>query len=533
MHSSQDLGYYLNVLKRRYLYLLVPFILVLGSSVMVALFLPPVYRSSAKILIESQKIPTDLVRSTVLSLADERIQIIEQRVMTRDNLLKIANKFNVFGGKAEELSSSEMVEKMREQIAIARVPLAFRNRNRRGGATIAFTVSFEHRNPVMTVKVTNEIVTLILNEDVRARTSRASDTTKFLKREADRLEKQLAAIEAQVTEFKQNNKNSLPESLEFRLTTLQRLQGNLKDIDRELLTIDESKKLLELQFSALVNGTDVTGASTGNSSLKQLETLKSELLRKSALYAESHPEIKQLKRQVSALEENVKIKAEEAAKTVANEDKAGEKVDPKMPPIMAIKISSLNSRSAQLNAQREKLMKDILNIKQTIARTPEVERGLTSLTRRYENKQKSFRELLNKQQQALLGEKLEENKQAEHFEILEQPVIPQQPIKPDRKKFIGIGFLLAMAAGGGGILLIEMFNKSIRSGADLIESLNRHPLVSIPYIKTRSEMRRSRRRLVVIFIIATILSIVGLMAVHFFYMNLDILFLKVIARLQE
>ena len=65
---------------------------------MLALAWPPTYRSTGTILIEQQEIPTDLVRSTVTSYADERVQIISQRVMTTQNLLEIIRRYELYQG---------------------------------------------------------------------------------------------------------------------------------------------------------------------------------------------------------------------------------------------------------------------------------------------------------------------------------------------------------------------------------------------------------------------------------------------------
>src|SRR4051794_13075992 len=91
-----DPWHYVAVLKRRKLLLALPFIFVLTAGFIVTMMLPPIFRSEAKILVESQQIPTDLVRPTVTAGAKERIQIIEQRVMTRENLLAIVEKFQLF-----------------------------------------------------------------------------------------------------------------------------------------------------------------------------------------------------------------------------------------------------------------------------------------------------------------------------------------------------------------------------------------------------------------------------------------------------
>src|SRR6201747_2841351 len=88
--------YYLGALRRRWGYFVVPFavVLILGS---VATYLwPPTYFSEGKILVQSQQIPMELVRPTVTSAAQERIQVIEQRTMTRDNLVAIVDKFKLF-----------------------------------------------------------------------------------------------------------------------------------------------------------------------------------------------------------------------------------------------------------------------------------------------------------------------------------------------------------------------------------------------------------------------------------------------------
>jgi polysaccharide biosynthesis transport protein len=81
----QTLEDYLAILKRRKWQLILPIVLLAPIAVIVALTLPPIYRSTATILIEQQEIPPDLIRTTVTSFADQRIQVIKQRVMTTKN----------------------------------------------------------------------------------------------------------------------------------------------------------------------------------------------------------------------------------------------------------------------------------------------------------------------------------------------------------------------------------------------------------------------------------------------------------------
>src|ERR1700751_2687509 len=91
--------FYFELARRRWLHFLIPFLLIAPAGLALAKLWPAVYVSEGRILVESQQIPADLVRPTVTTAAQERIQVIEQRTMTRDNLLAIADKFDLFPEK--------------------------------------------------------------------------------------------------------------------------------------------------------------------------------------------------------------------------------------------------------------------------------------------------------------------------------------------------------------------------------------------------------------------------------------------------
>src|SRR5260370_9993883 len=111
-------SYYWQLIKRRALYFVVPFSLVLPVGLAVAVLLPATYLSEGKILVQSQQIPTELVRPTVTSAAQERIQVIEQRTMTRENLLAIIDKFKLFPDRRTLMSPTQLVALMKKSIKI-------------------------------------------------------------------------------------------------------------------------------------------------------------------------------------------------------------------------------------------------------------------------------------------------------------------------------------------------------------------------------------------------------------------------------
>src|SRR5712675_1251840 len=159
-------AFYWALFKRRWAYFFIPFVVIASAGAGVALLWPATYSSEGKILVQAQQIPTELVRPTVTSAAQERIQVIEQRTMTRENLLAMIDKFQLFPEKRALMSASQLVELMRRNTKIEPLaqPLAFSQvRSRGDNPTIVFTVGFEYSDPQTASRVANELVTRILS----------------------------------------------------------------------------------------------------------------------------------------------------------------------------------------------------------------------------------------------------------------------------------------------------------------------------------------------------------------------------------
>jgi len=249
-------GFYWELVKRRWILFIIPVVPILVVGLAIAALWPATYLSEGKILVQSQLIPTELVRPTVTNAAQERIQVIEQRVMTRENLLAIADKFQLFPTQRSLMSPTQLVDAVKKNVKIEPFedPLAFK-RVRSENPTIIFTVGFEYGNPQAATQVANELVTRILSEDLRDRTSRATDTTQFLTKEVQRLQAENSAIEAKVAQAKVSQTSS--------------------------------------------------ANATADGPAAQLAQLRADYAQKGAFYSDRHPIMQALKRQIAALQKVV------------------------------------------------------------------------------------------------------------------------------------------------------------------------------------------------------------------------------------
>jgi uncharacterized protein involved in exopolysaccharide biosynthesis len=245
-----DVGYYLDVLRRRIFYFLIPFGLISILGLFLAALQKPNYLSEGRILIESQRIAPDLVRPTSTATASERIQLIQQRILTRDILLATARKFRLFEGR------SDVADLMRKSLLVK--PVEAEGPLRQGMSTIAFVVGFEHENPELAMRVANEFVTQIVDEDTRSRNSRASEAVKILSAEAKDDQNRLESTQTQILEVARRPRDSIPEAPE-----------------RE------------------------------KSQLQALATLKAELIQKASIYSDAHPAVTALKKRIAAMEKSL------------------------------------------------------------------------------------------------------------------------------------------------------------------------------------------------------------------------------------
>jgi uncharacterized protein involved in exopolysaccharide biosynthesis len=422
-------AYYLGLLKRRWPFFLVPFLSVLLIGAAVTYLWPTTYFSEGKILVQSQQIPTELVRPTVTSAAQERIQVIEQRTMTRDNLLAIADKFKLYPERRTLMSPTELVELMKKSIKIEPVvqALAF-TRGTSQNPTVIFTVGFEYSDPQNAARVANELVTRILDLDLRDRTSRATDTTKFLAREVQRLQSESSVIDAKLAQAK-------------------------------------------------LSPTRTSSRNTADQTASQLAQLRAQLAEKSAIYSDRNFQIQALKRQIQALEKIVP----QSATAAEDGNRTGATVQ--NPDVDALETQQ-KSIQANLEAATQKLAA------------------------------------------ARLGETLERDQQSEKLEVIDQPTQPQEPIRPNRPKIAAIVAVLALMLGGGLALGAELLDRAIRRSSDLYSVVDSQLVISVPYIYTRSELKRRKNRVWVVLATVLVVLVGGAAVVYWLLPPLDLIIAK-------
>ncbi len=476
----------------------------------VAYVLPPVYESSARILVESQQIPTDLARSTVTASAAERLQLIQQRLMTRENLLSVIERLNLFASRGD-LTTSEKVELLRLNTVIRNINFG---ENRREQNVSAFVITYVADNANVAARVTNEFVALILEQNIQSRSERASETLGFFTQEVERLATQLLALEVELSNFKNANQNALPDSLAFRRQELLSLQERVFEYEQRMILLQEQRKSYE-QARDSGAGATLTGQVLTPAE-RDLQELNRVLVQRKAILSDTHPEIVALKSRIAAIEASI-------TPTVAGA--------PAGNPQIERQIALINTQITLVQGQIDEARSRIKVLDTSVAETPQVEMQLNALQRQYADLQTQYEMATSKQAEAATGEKLEINRQAERFEVIEQAQVPDAPISPNRMLIAAGGFVGSMALGIGMVVLVEMLDRTIRTPGDMQRRIGLKPIVTVPYIRTERE--RKVRLMKFALLVVTVLIVVpgALYAVDQYFMPLETLTNRIIDRL--
>jgi uncharacterized protein involved in exopolysaccharide biosynthesis len=567
MEPAKDVRYYWSLVLARKHYVIWPALAIFLVGATVAMTLPPVYESRTTILIEEQQIPPDFVRTTVTGYADQRIQSLNQQILSRTRLLEIIKQFNLYADMQEKFTQEEIIAKMRDNIKIDLISVDTGGQRKKpgGGMAIAFTIAYRGRSPATVQKVAGTLASFYLQENLKIREQQAKTTTQFLEAELKGIQERIKDLGQQISEFKLTQGEIVPELQQFNRSQVERLEKEIDQINVQIWAAEDRKLYLEGQLATVKpdsgvvdekgaqvlgpysrlqhlhvvlcdlqsryseNHPDIskvkreiaeleklTGASGGGSSLKnqQLTRLKAELAEKQGRYSDRHPEVIQSKKEIAELEKT--LESSQNTKTVAQSEN---------PAYLNLQT---NLQAATNSIQTLKLQKADLEGKLKVYRkrveeSPKVEQHYLALTRDYQNAHAKHQEIMNKILEARIAEGLEESQKAEKFTIIDPASFPEKPVAPNRRVILLAGLILGFGAGLGLVMLTDHLDHTVKSADELAWLTGLPVLGRIALMETAEDVSRKKHRRRLIWSIMGASLLAGIMILHLFIKDLWVL----------
>ncbi|OWJ84028.1 lipopolysaccharide biosynthesis [Haematobacter missouriensis] len=489
------LRYYGSVFLRRLHWFLIPALAIAAVGIIVAMTLPPSYVSSTRFIVEDPQIPSRLAPPTVTTAPLERLQIIEQRLLARSNLIDVARRVNIPG--IAQMSADDiagyMSSRTNTKIITAR------------DAASQMTISFEAPTPQIAAAVVNEYLSAIQRDDVESRTGMAGQTYDFFQQEADRLSTALNDQSAKILQFKADNSDALPEDQPYRQQQLIALQARLDQTGRDISNLTEQRARVVQIFQTTGQIQSVTSQNASPQE-HQLAQMRMQLNQALAVYAPDNPRIRILKSQIAQLEATI----------------AGTAQPDQSDPLKA-QMAEIDGRIATLQGQEEQIRGEITRIQEAIGRATVNSVSLAGLQRDYDSIQSQYTSAQARLFDASTGERIERQARGQRITVIQQPTVPTSPSKPNRLMLAGAGIAAGLGAGLVLVVLLELLNRSPRRPEDIVKRLGIMPIATIPYIHSSREAVVHRSLKVAMVLIILILVPALVWSIHTYYQPLDVL----------
>lgn len=215
--------------------LLVAVVLIGGAvgSVMYALSQPRLYQTAAVVQIAQQTIPDPSSGGPTNAAILTRLQIIEQRLMARDNLVRIIEDLELFSD-TPEMSVNDRVQALRTSARVIQITdpaLAWRP----DVSPTALMIQVDSGDPEEAARVANTFVDNLVAQSRDLRSSQVGDTLAFFVSEEARIGAAITALDNEIAAFKRENAGSLPESLGAQRDQLLSLSDQALEIEQQII----------------------------------------------------------------------------------------------------------------------------------------------------------------------------------------------------------------------------------------------------------------------------------------------------------
>jgi polysaccharide chain length determinant protein (PEP-CTERM system associated) len=486
-YSPEDI---LHAAWRRRWFIVVPFVLISALSVVIAEVLPDRYRSQTLLQVTPQQVPEKYVNPSVTTRLDNRLTSMTQMILSRTQLERIIQEFNLYPKDRQHMIMEDVVEQMRRRD----IPISGKNGGRIEGDS--FTVGFEADNPKTARDVADRLAGLFIRENLEDRSAVAAQTDQFLQSQLEADRRQLKDYELKLEQFRRANPGRMPGEAATTTSALTAAQNQLQAV-QDSINRDRDRQLMLQRMIADANALAAApkptppndGTPQQPSTAKLLDMARAGLRNLEAHLTPEHPDIKNQKRLIRDLEQ--KLAAESLQQPVTASVPA-----PEVQRVadMQAEFDLLDHRIATKQDDEKKILEAISQYRRQLESLPGVESHLTELMRDYTTLQSTYQNLLLKSEDAKMAQNLERRQIGEQFKIVDPAALPQKPYSPDRFKIMLFGSLAALLLGLAVAGLLEYLDKSLRTEEDVVTALALPVLALVPTMITKAERQRIRRK---------------------------------------
>jgi len=452
-----------HILRRRKKTILISFVFLFLPAAAAAIILPSIYTSQ-----------------TTIRVNNRTPESINLQLLSRNHLLNIIARLNLYPELRSRYSSEQIVEKMKRDIHFEVIDKTT------PPASFTFILTYKGTDPPAVNKTLDALTELYIKENRTIETPdnrRHKDAVARLEQETTALKAKIKEIQIKIIVLKKEIAGELPEHIRLNQGTLVRLKQEIKGIDSRILRLKQQKIKLQTQLAS-TSPMSREAQRKIKIAERPLNKLRDKLADLESRLTDSHPDLVKLKQKIQLKEKEV----QEVIRT-AQKDKDNRSYLRLKDRIESTEFELTNLKSAKKAAQKE-----IALSRKKIANAMTTENQLNTFNFELQEATSRYQEA-----SARLSDARNALKTATAQRIAEPQITvidPAHPLdlspQPDRLMMILAGFSLFVLIGSGMAFLKERFDTTVKS-INQLKSISNLPVLSaLPKVTSKSE-RRTRR----------------------------------------
>jgi succinoglycan biosynthesis transport protein ExoP len=538
-----DVEDYVDLARRHVSWIVGPTFAGIVIATVTAFLLPNTYVSTAEMQITPAQISQSIVATTINQQLTERIQQMENEILSRTSLSGLIQdpRLDLYKSERQSKPLEDVIEEMRSKdIKIQIVSLAGDERRRAS----AFTVSFSYADRLKAQQTVQALITKFNDANQTSQRTQQDVVKSFVSDSLAEAKANLDKLDEELTKFRIENQGKLPEQSQLNMAQLAALQGQANGINDALNRLAQNKIQLETHLQTLksqqdlltVFDKDMQAAADSpvasqqvkrqNERLVSLERviqdMESQLNQLHLVYKSNYPDIRDTENRLGVIrkerddlkalqeaEETSQKDAKDAESTaLAAQQKARADASKKATNYAMARSTSelqgqIDATEAQLQSleleranrtkEQQQAEKAITSYQDRLTATSGIEAKYADLVRDERSAAEKYQVLQGKQSLSDQNNELLQRKAGENLDVLDPPSLPLNPAKPNRWLIVGAGtgiaFVLGLALAG----VQEAKDTSLKNLKDVRAYTNLPVLSSIPLLENTMVVRRKRR----------------------------------------
>ncbi len=542
-----DLEDYLSIMRRNATWILGPALAALTVAVVAAYFWPDTYVSEARIRVVPPQVPERLVPTNVNMQMAERVNSMTQTILSRNTLTNIIQTYDLYRRERNRMPMDDVIENMRKAISIGNLTEVNQGRN------AAFRITYAYDNRYTAQKVTRDLMTRFIDENIRERHNQAQQTTQFLREQFDQARAEVDAIEQRLTTYKTANAGRLPDQLSGSLQMAGVLEARMSGLTSSISRANQEKTILDAELRALrdrinkvnqipsesvsVTSSGAVVAGENDENLARLERETQQLQRTLDVmleqYKPEYPDVQRLQARLQSVKKerdtllNRRLAVREQPTSGAPAPVPAARPNPgRMREIADIEaqVARIQGQIRAKEMEVERYIRDqgdanrrMSEVESRMSMVPLGAQQLEVLNRDYEATKRKYDQLKLMVSQSEMATELEQRKQSETLEVLDVPSLPDNPTSPTRPLIIGGGLILGLVLGAAMAAVRELRDTSLKSLKDIRAYTQFNVLGSVPLLENDLVVRRRKRLGMLAWITACILAVLVMGGSIYYY----------------